>query len=94
MALFTEYGSVAKINMPIDRETGRPRGFAFVNMSSAEEHAAAIAALNESEVGGRTIYVSESVPKEKYAANKDKYDATRKPSKFCTLADHDSSFTD
>ena len=94
MALFTEYGSVAKINMPIDRETGRPRGFAFVNMSNAEEHAAAIAALNESEVGGRTIYVSESVPKEKYAANKDMYDATRKPSKFCTLADHDSSFTD
>jgi RNA recognition motif-containing protein len=79
MALFAEYGSVAKINMPIDRETGRPRGFAFVNMSNAEEHAAAIAALNESEVGGRTIFVSESVPKEKYAANKDKYDATRKP---------------
>jgi RNA recognition motif-containing protein len=80
MALFTEYGSVSKINMPIDRETGRPRGFAFVNMSNAQEHAAAIAALNESEVGGRTIYVSESVPKEKYAANKkDKYDATRKP---------------
>jgi len=64
--------------MPIDRETGRPRGFAFVNMSSAEEHAAAIEALNESEVGGRTIYVSESVPKEKYAASKNKFDSPRK----------------
>ncbi len=57
---------------------GRPRGFAFVNMASAEEHAAAIEALNESEVGGRTIYVSESVPKEKYAANKNKFDGPRK----------------
>lgn len=73
---------------------GRARGFAFVTMSTSEEHAAAIAALNESEVGGRTIFVSESVPKEKYAANKDKYDATRKPSKFCNLAHHDASFTD
>ncbi|KAL7539947.1 hypothetical protein ACHAXR_009746 [Thalassiosira sp. AJA248-18] len=42
-------------------------------MSNAEEHAAAIEALNESEVGGRTIYVSESLPKEKVAANKKKY---------------------
>lgn len=49
-----------------------------MNMSSAEEHAAAIEALNESEVGGRTIYVSESVPKEKYAANKNKFDGPRK----------------
>jgi len=75
--VFSAYGSVSKVNMPIDRETGRPRGFAFVNMASAEEHAAAIEALNESEVGGRTIYVSESVPKEKYAANKNKFDSPR-----------------
>jgi hypothetical protein len=47
-------------------------------MSSAQEHAAAIEALNESEVGGRTIYVSESVPKEKYAANKNKFDGPKK----------------
>jgi hypothetical protein len=39
-------------------------------MSSAEEHSAAIAALNESELGGRTIYVSESLPKEKVAEKK------------------------
>jgi len=76
--IFSAYGSISKINMPIDRETGRPRGFAFVNMSSAEEHAAAIEALNESEVGGRIIYVSESVPKEKYAASKNKFDGPRK----------------
>jgi len=57
---------------------GRSRGFAFVTMSSQEEHLAAIDAVNESEVGGRTIYVSESLPKEKVAENKKKYKAQRK----------------
>ena len=47
-------------------------------MSSQEEHLAAIDALNESEVGGRTIYVSESLPKEKVAENKRKYKEQRK----------------
>jgi hypothetical protein len=47
-------------------------------MASAEEHAAAIEELNKSEFGGRTIYVSESVPTEKYTANKDKFDGPRK----------------
>jgi nucleolin len=70
---FAEHGSVQKVQMPLDRETGRSRGFAFVTMSNAEEHAAAIEALNESEVAGRTIYVSESLPKEKVAENKKKY---------------------
>lgn len=70
---FAEHGTVQKVQMPLDRSTGRSRGFAFVTMSNAEEHAAAIEALNESEVGGRTIYVSESLPKEKVAANKKKY---------------------
>ena len=59
-------------------------------MSSAEEHAAAIAALNESEVGGRTIYVSESVPKEKYAANKNKFDGPRKSKCHIELCVHSS----
>lgn len=70
---FTDHGSVTKIQMPLDKESGRSRGFAFVTMSSAEEHAAAIEALNESEVAGRTIYVSESLPKEKVEENKKKY---------------------
>lgn len=50
-------------------------------MSNAEEHAAAIEALNETEIGGRTIYVSESLPKEKVAENKKKYN-DRKQSKY------------
>ncbi len=56
---------------------GRARGFAFVTMSSAEEHAAAIAALDQSEMGGRTIYVSESLPKDKIA-DKKKRDSPKK----------------
>lgn len=70
---FGEYGTVTKFQMPLDRETGRSRGFAFVTMSNAEEHAAAIEGMNEVEVGGRTIYVSESLPKDKVVANKKKY---------------------
>ena len=49
-------------------------------MANAEQHAAAIAALDQTEVGGRTIYVSESLPKEKVAENKQKYN-TEKQSK-------------
>lgn len=75
---FSEHGSVAKVQMPLDRETGRSRGFAFVTMSNAEDHATAIEMLNETEVSGRTIYVSESLPKEKVAANKKKYTTERK----------------
>jgi hypothetical protein len=50
-------------------------------MSNAEEHAAAIAALNESEVNGRTVYVSESLPKDKVAGNKKAYTESKR-SKF------------
>ncbi|KAL7443779.1 hypothetical protein ACHAXH_009588 [Discostella pseudostelligera] len=80
-AAFAAHGSVSKVQMPTDRNTGRARGFAFVTMSNAEEHAAAIAALNESEVNGRTVYVSESLPKDKVAGNKKAYtESKRKPS--------------
>jgi len=74
---FDGYGTITKIQMPLDRNTGRSRGFAFVSMSNAEEHAAAIEALDQTEVGGRTIYVSESLPKEKVSENKKKYTDTK-----------------
>lgn len=77
-AAFMEYGTIQKIQMPLDRNTGRSRGFAFVTMSNAEEHAAAIDGLDQAEVGGRTIYVSESLPKEKVAENKKKYKDQKK----------------
>ena len=81
---FSAHGTVQKVQMPLNRETGRSRGFAFVTMSNAEEHAAAIEALNETELAGRTIYVSESLPKEKVNENKKKYQ-NRKQSKISCL---------
>lgn len=72
-AAFALHGTVKKVQMPLDRNTGRSRGFGFIQMSSADEHAAAIEAVNESDISGRTVYVSESLPKDKVADNKRKY---------------------
>jgi RNA recognition motif-containing protein len=62
--MFAEFGTVQSSNVIEDRETGRARGFAFVEMSSKEEGEAAINALNGKEVGGRQIKVNEAKPRE------------------------------
>lgn len=62
--LFSQSGEVVSVVIPTDGETGRKRGFAFVEMSSAAEAEAAIQFLNGQEVQGRTIAVSLSRPKE------------------------------
>jgi cold-inducible RNA-binding protein len=62
--MFGESGTVTSTNIIEDRETGRSRGFAFVEMSSAEEAKAAIAALDGKEVGGRSLKVNEAKPRE------------------------------
>jgi len=54
---------VERLSILTDRETGRSRGFGFVEMANAEEGEKAIAALNGSEVGGRKINVNEARPK-------------------------------
>jgi len=72
-AAFAAHGTVKKITLPLDKVTNRSRGFAFVLMSNADEMNAAINSLHETEIGGRTVYVSESLPKEKVADNKKKY---------------------
>lgn len=61
--LFASYGQVDKVNMVTDRDTGRSRGFAFVEMSNADEAEKAIAALNGSELGGRALTINEAKPK-------------------------------
>lgn len=61
--LFTQYGAVASATLVSDRDTGRSRGFGFVEMSSDEEALAAISALNEKEFKGRTIVVNEAKPR-------------------------------
>lgn len=59
-AAFTAFGMVQSVAIIRDRHTGEPRGFGFVEMESAEEADAAIAALNGSELAGRTVAVNEA----------------------------------
>lgn len=63
-SVFAEYGSVKRVQLPTDRETGRVRGFAFVEMASETEEAAAIEALDGAEWMGRDIKVNKARPKE------------------------------
>ncbi len=61
---FAAFGTVTSCNVIMDRMTDRPRGFAFVEMASADEAAKAIAGLNGKEVGGRALVVNEARPRE------------------------------
>ncbi len=61
--IFEGYGQVDRVSILTDRDTGRSRGFGFVEMASDEDGEKAIAALNGSQVGGRTINVNEARPK-------------------------------
>jgi RNA recognition motif-containing protein len=61
---FEQFGNVAKVSVIKDRETGRSRGFAFVEMASADEAAAAIEGLNLKEIAGRAVQVNEARPRE------------------------------
>ena len=61
--LFESYGQVDRVSIMTDRDTGRSRGFGFVEMTNNEDGEKAIAALNGSQVGGRTINVNEARPK-------------------------------
>jgi RNA recognition motif-containing protein len=61
--LFEAHGKVDRVSLVTDRDTGRPRGFAFVEMSDSAEADRAIAALNGTELGGRTLNINEARPK-------------------------------
>jgi len=65
---FAAHGTVVETNLMMDRETGRPRGFGFITMSSAEEAQKAIAALNGSQLGGRALTVNVAKPREERPA--------------------------
>ena len=62
-ALFEPYGSVERVNVVTDRDTGRSRGFAFVEMTDAAQADAAIAALNGANLDGRALNINEAKPK-------------------------------
>lgn len=60
---FSEYGTVESVRLITDRDTGRPRGFGFVEMSDKAGGRDAIEGLNEKEIGGRRLVVNEARPK-------------------------------
>ncbi len=62
-SMFERYGTVDRVNVVTDRDTGRSRGFAFVEMSSTEEADRAIAGLNGADFEGRALNVNEARPK-------------------------------
>jgi RNA recognition motif-containing protein len=62
-SVFEAHGAVEKVSMVTDRDTGRSRGFAFVEMTDAGEAEKAIAALNGTDLGGRTLKINEAKPK-------------------------------
>jgi RNA recognition motif-containing protein len=61
---FERYGDVSAVNIIMDRETGRPRGFAFVEMPDAQQAKEAIDNLNLTEIAGRKVTVNEARPRE------------------------------
>jgi cold-inducible RNA-binding protein len=62
-AAFAAYGSVERVNIVTDRDTGQPRGFAFIEMSDQQGAQAAISQLNGTDLHGRTLNVNEARPK-------------------------------
>ena len=66
--LFAEYGTVRQCSLPLDRETGRKRGFAFIEMADANEEAKAITDLQDVEWMGRMIRVNKAEPRPSAAA--------------------------
>ncbi len=65
--IFAEYGTVKRVQLPTDRETGRMRGFGFVEMTTDAEEEAAIAALDGAEWMGRDLKVNKAKPREERA---------------------------
>lgn len=63
-AIFAEYGTVKQVHLPMDRETGKKRGFGFVEMSTDAEEDAAIADLDGAEWMGRQLRVNKARPRE------------------------------
>lgn len=60
---FEAFGEITSVNLISDRDTGRPKGFGFVEMANDEHAKAAIAGLNGTDMGGRTVNVNEARPR-------------------------------
>lgn len=71
-SLFAGYGSVQRVSIMIDRDTQRSRGFAFVEMGDDDEAQAAIAKINGTTLGGRTLNVNEARPRPERGAPRER----------------------
>jgi len=81
-ALFKPFGQVGRVHIGMDRETGRSRGFAFVEMLNDEEAAKAITALDGKEVGGRNLKVNEARPRAERSPSRTNPNGGRDRSRF------------
>jgi RNA recognition motif-containing protein len=70
--LFAPHGTVQSCQVIIDRDTGRSKGFAFIEMDNTEQAQAAITALNGKEVNGRALTVNEARPREERGGSRDR----------------------
>ena len=75
--LFSKYGSVDSAKIIMDRETNRPRGFAFVEMPSEEDGNAALNGLNGKEIQGRALSVSVARQREERSARRNSFSRNR-----------------
>lgn len=80
--VFAEYGTVKRVQMPTDRETGRIRGFGFVEMSDDDEETAAIEALDGAEWMGRSLKVNKARPREDRGGSPGGYNRERRGSRY------------
>lgn len=76
---FGAFGTLTDVFVAMDRETGRPRGFAFVTFSTAEESKLAAEKMNGVELGGRQLTVNEAKPKEAQVGGGRNFGPNRKP---------------
>ena len=81
-ALFEAHGTVERVNMVTDRDTGQQRGFCFVEMTNDAEAQRAIAAINGKDVGGRTLNVNEARPKTDRGSGGAKRGGSRRDSRW------------
>ncbi len=76
--VFAEYGTVKRVHIPTDRDTGRVRGFAFVEMGTEAEEEKAIETLDEAQWMGRSLKVNKAKPRE----NRSSYGGGRRNNRF------------
>ena len=79
---FAEYGKVSRVQLPTDRETGRPRGFAFVEMETESQETAAIEALDGAEWMGRDLKVNKAKPREDKGGSRGSFGGNRGNNNF------------